>query len=80
VGVLLYVYRYVRVVGVKKGWEAGHSCRILRAAGARKSVESLRAGFSGGADPEGRRRHIVSAPLVATNLLAAQAYSSSREM
>jgi hypothetical protein len=35
---------------------------IPRAAGARKLVKTLRAEFSGGADPEGRRRQIV-APL-----------------
>jgi hypothetical protein len=48
-------------VSKKRGGE-GHPSRILRAAGARKLVKTLRAGFSGGADPEGRRRHIVSLP------------------
>jgi hypothetical protein len=60
-GPTLFVYRFVRVVGVERGG-GGRRSRILRAAGARKLVKTLLAGFSGGADPEGRHRHIVSLP------------------
>lgn len=42
------------------GGGSGRRSRIRRAAGARKLVKTLRAGFSGGADPEGRRRQILS--------------------
>jgi hypothetical protein len=48
------------VVGIEEGGGSGRLSRFRRAAGARNLVETLRTGFSGGADPEGRRRQILA--------------------
>jgi hypothetical protein len=48
--------------GCRKGGGACHRSRILRAVAACKLIKALRAGFSGGADLEGRCRQIMSLP------------------